>query len=235
MATGAYDANGIWQYGEDDNIALFSDLLNLATESTSDAFTDDRARLATLEAGSLAGLIPVVPTTVTAVGGTATANSLGTITFTNCNSVRLDSVFTSEYANYKVVFYATKTGASASAKTYARLSAAGTPVATNYVSGYSGFSIGGTSLIAGGLQSTYFQFSELYYIGGFSSGWFDVLKPAIAAETQSTGMATVNTQTDNAVAISGSRHTLATVYDGLQFGITANTISGTINVYGYND
>lgn len=49
MATGAYDANGIWQYGEDDNIALFSDLLNLGQESTSDAFTDDRARIAFLE------------------------------------------------------------------------------------------------------------------------------------------------------------------------------------------
>lgn len=49
MATGAYDSNGIWQYGESDPIALFSDLLNLGMESTSDAFTDDRSRIAFLE------------------------------------------------------------------------------------------------------------------------------------------------------------------------------------------
>ena len=49
MATGYYDANGIWQYGEDDNIALFSGLLNLGMDSTSDAFTADRARIAFLE------------------------------------------------------------------------------------------------------------------------------------------------------------------------------------------
>lgn len=49
MATGYYDANGIWQYGEDDNIALFSDLLNLGQDSTSDQFTNDRARIAFLE------------------------------------------------------------------------------------------------------------------------------------------------------------------------------------------
>lgn len=49
MATGAYDANGIWQYGEGDNIALFSDLLNLGQESVSDAFTDDRARITQVE------------------------------------------------------------------------------------------------------------------------------------------------------------------------------------------
>ena len=49
MATGAYDANGIWQYGEDDDIALFSDLLNLGQESVSDAFTDDRSRITYIE------------------------------------------------------------------------------------------------------------------------------------------------------------------------------------------
>lgn len=56
MATGNYDANGIWQYGESDDIALFSDLLNLGQDSVSDAFTDDRSRITfienNLEAGS---------------------------------------------------------------------------------------------------------------------------------------------------------------------------------------
>jgi len=56
MAVGAYDANGIYQYGESDPIALFSDLLNIGQESTSDAFTDDRSRITfienNLEAGS---------------------------------------------------------------------------------------------------------------------------------------------------------------------------------------
>lgn len=49
MATGYYDANGIWQYGESDPIALFSDLLNLGQDSTSDQFTNDRARISFLE------------------------------------------------------------------------------------------------------------------------------------------------------------------------------------------
>jgi hypothetical protein len=49
MATGSLDTNGVWNYGEDDSIALFSDLLNLGTTSTSDAFTVDRARLSTIE------------------------------------------------------------------------------------------------------------------------------------------------------------------------------------------
>jgi hypothetical protein len=36
MATGALDANGIWQYGEDDSEPTFSGLLNKLGESTSD-------------------------------------------------------------------------------------------------------------------------------------------------------------------------------------------------------
>lgn len=40
---GSLDAEGIWQFGEDDSEALASDLLNLLAASTSDQFTIDRA------------------------------------------------------------------------------------------------------------------------------------------------------------------------------------------------
>lgn len=50
MATGYYDAEGVWIYGENDSIALFSDLLNLGENSISDQFTLDRARITAVEA-----------------------------------------------------------------------------------------------------------------------------------------------------------------------------------------
>jgi len=181
------------------------------------------------------GLVPIQPSTVTAVGGTATANSLGAITVTNCSAINLGSVFTSEYENYRVVYFFVKTSASGAHKTYARLSNAGTTSNTNYVSGYSGVSIGTTSLLSGGTQNNLFQLSEIYYNAGFSSGNFDILKPAQAYETQLTGMATVNTQTVNGVAITGARHTITTAYDGITLGIDVGTVSGTVQVFGYND
>jgi hypothetical protein len=51
MAAGAgfYDANGVWQYGETDAIALFSDTLNKGMDSVSDAIGADRTRLTTAE------------------------------------------------------------------------------------------------------------------------------------------------------------------------------------------
>lgn len=56
MATGAYDANGIWQYGEDDSEATFSALLNKGMASVSSTVT----RLEDTE-----GAVQVVSTTKT--------------------------------------------------------------------------------------------------------------------------------------------------------------------------
>jgi hypothetical protein len=50
MATGAPGTNGVWQYGEDDSEATFSELLNLAAGTTDTQIGLDRARLTTLEA-----------------------------------------------------------------------------------------------------------------------------------------------------------------------------------------
>ena len=52
MAAGAgyYDANGVYRYGETDNIGtLFSDFMNVAPISVSTQLTADRSRLTTLE------------------------------------------------------------------------------------------------------------------------------------------------------------------------------------------
>lgn len=49
MASGSLDANGVWNYGEDDPASPFSDLLDLLGTSTSLQFGSDRARIAALE------------------------------------------------------------------------------------------------------------------------------------------------------------------------------------------
>jgi hypothetical protein len=52
MATGAPGTNGVWQYGEDDSEATFSELLNKAASSTDDEIGADRARITVLEASA---------------------------------------------------------------------------------------------------------------------------------------------------------------------------------------
>lgn len=46
---GFVDANGVWQFGEADADALFSDLLNLGMDTVSAQFVVDRARISTAE------------------------------------------------------------------------------------------------------------------------------------------------------------------------------------------
>jgi hypothetical protein len=56
-----------------------------------------------VESLPVSGLVPIVPTTVTVASGSATTNTLGRVTFTGSTSVSLDGVFTSSYANYKII------------------------------------------------------------------------------------------------------------------------------------
>lgn len=49
------------------------------------------------------GLIPVNPTTITAVSGTATTNGIGKVTFSNCTKIQIDGVFSAKFTHYKLV------------------------------------------------------------------------------------------------------------------------------------
>lgn len=49
MATGNYDARGVWQYGEDDPLYPWSTYMNRGQSSVSQAIAADRARLVELE------------------------------------------------------------------------------------------------------------------------------------------------------------------------------------------
>lgn len=62
MATGHYDAQGIWQYGEDDTDANASDMLNRLAESVSDAL----AQLSTVQSGSVTPSPASIPANSTA-------------------------------------------------------------------------------------------------------------------------------------------------------------------------
>lgn len=57
MATGALDANGVWQYGPDDPRVPFDDTLNLGQESVSTAIGSLKSRAAALEAANVLGAV----------------------------------------------------------------------------------------------------------------------------------------------------------------------------------
>jgi len=232
MATGAYDANGIWQYGEDDNIALFSDLLKLGTASTSAAFTADRARLATLEAGSLAGLIPVKPTTVTAVGGTAAVNTVGMVTFTGCTAVNLAGIFTGSFKNYRMVMTAKRVSGSSAGISFIQLSSSGTALTSGYSGGYSGFTYGASSIANGGGTDGIYL-SPIYYAPTTAS--LDIYNPAEAIETKFAGVGVGSISTAGVYALTAGDNNSVSTFDGLKQIWNVGNWSGSIQIFGYND
>lgn len=236
MATGSYDANGIWQYGEDDNIALFADTLNKLADSTSDAFTADRGRISTLEAGSLAGLIPVAPESIVVATGTAAVNALGVVSFTGATVISLNNVFTSAYKNYRFILNVTavtatmstqirlrNAGADLSGAAYNRIQMAVIANATTATAGANGqtsYDLGSTSVVANKMVA---------------SG--DIFAPN---ETLQTSFAT--TTIGYAVSASfwaswtgGGNYTPSTAVDGISFICSAGNFTGTVQVFGYND
>jgi hypothetical protein len=140
MATGSLDTNGVWNYGEDDSIALFSDLLNLGTTSTSDAFTADRARLATIESNQEA------TTTFVAASATARDSRWGLPTTSaaqlvlqnlGARTIRTDTGFTEQY--FAIFHASTNPGGRLTAGWYPLPQAAGLlpvrPSAVTFVTG----------------------------------------------------------------------------------------------------
>lgn len=231
MALGTYDANGIWHYGESDNIALFSDTLNKLADSASSAITADRSRISTLEAGSLSGLIPVVPTSIAIAGGTASINSLGVITFgAGTTSLSINGLPTSTYAKFKAI-YRIQVSANGN-QVYFKNRAAGVDYTINY--------------FGGGFQCTYTgNLSAQVAINNGGYGWIGTgatnansLQGTIEfqpiAGTSTYSFTAYSTQVSGMQG-GGYESPSGTKPDGFTIFPSAGSMQGTIEIFGYND
>lgn len=237
MAVGSYDANGIWQYGESDNISPFSTTLNKLAASTSSGFTADRARIATLEAGSLSGLIPVKPTAATFVTGTGAVNSLGTVTFSGVSAIDLRGVFTSAFRNYVMVIEGVKNAVAGNDAVYAQFSVAGTrATGANYSSAAAAFLMTDASIQnLGGSGAANVYVARIYQASARFSCQMTFFNPNNAVVTNYSGMAYGTTLGNEQQILIGGGHNLATAYDGIYLFATGNLISGSVTIYGLND
>lgn len=234
MATGSYDANGIWQYGEDDNIALFSDLLKLGTASTSSAFTADRARLATLEANSIAGSIPAKPSSVVVATGTAAVSTLGMVTFTGATSISLNGVFTSNFKRYKVVYSLTNSSGGANFSFRLRNSGTDLSAANSYYSASYRFRSDSSTVINAGSDNTAVVLSGGSSASTNMAGETNIYDPQVStAKTMFSGNHVIlETNTLSYMQLHGA-HTQGTgTYDSLTFYPSAGNFTGSMVVYG---
>lgn len=233
MAVGTYDANGIWHYGESDNIAPFSTTLNKLADSASSAITADRARISTLEAGSLSGLIPVVPSSVEKSGGTASVNGVGLVTFANVSSLSLNNAFTTNFANYKVIISGGCIASIINTALRLQMRLAGVNSAANF---YQNGSVQVGSATPAAYTTSNIAWLDLGAMttNNYYSAVFEIQSPRVATKTLFQGLAAGYNSGIASFSITGL-HDVATAYDGLTLYVAAGTFSGTIQVFGYND
>ena len=182
--------------------------------------------------GITPGMIPIVPTSVTLGGGSATTSANGQVAFTSATtSILLNGVFSSAYKNYKVLFFANSDGANYNLT--GRLSVGGSvSSATEYRTNWL-YAAGGSALAENLAAATSFNFT----IGSKKQRLvqFDISQPFVATQTYLTGTIFESDAngTNGVPMASGHMNQAATSYDGIQFLINA-AATGTISVYGYN-
>ena len=155
------------------------------------------------------------------------------VSFTTASAVSLDNIFTSAYANYRIVF--SPSGKSTNGSMYLRFRTSGTDNSTsNY--NYGGLLGRHNETIAyyggTGQQLALFGFSNASF-SSFNS--LDVINPQVA---QSTLFSSVGFGGDLSTFFSvggGGNFTATTQFDGISFIPSTGTISGTVRVYGYRN
>lgn len=233
MAVGNYDANGIWHYGESDNISPFSTLLNKLADSASSAVTSDRARIATLEAGSLSGLIPVKPSTVAVGSGSAAISAKGTVTFTGASTVSLNGVFTTAYSHYMVVFSEDSSTATGN-PFYCRFRTAGVDnTNANYYWGGTFTRISGVQGAHAGNGSSVLQLGYIH-TSPFTSGVLYITNPQKAIFTTFDFSFFGQDSTGALSTIAAGTFNLNTQFDGITFFPSAGNMTGSVTIYGFN-
>lgn len=202
---------------------LYNASTNPGGRDTAGWYTNDRQT----------GLMPVKPTSVTAVSGTATINAQGKISFTGCSIIRVAGAFTSKFDNYRIIL--TGENGTAQNNLHFKLSASGTDNSTQYYVGQqyisSNGNVGGYS--AHGSTDLAFNWLNNYaprHIGTV----MELQSPAQAAFTDYQ-YTSVGHHPIGVIHMTGAGlHGVATAYDGFAILTETATFSGTVQILGYN-
>lgn len=181
------------------------------------------------------GLVPIVPPTVRVGGGSATANSLGKISFTSTASIALDNVFTSNYDFYRIFLQVT----SASAASYAnfRFTTGGTATTATLFYG------GGSYDAAGATNQPYASLNgaaDLATMNLINSGYDSTVSAGeiLIYKSGNAHRVLTNTQSypNGAGNVRGAWiwNQTSTSYDGFRIMTSTGTMSGYVQLFGYN-
>lgn len=151
--------------------------------------------------------------------------------FSGASSVTADSVFTSSYTNYVIKFrYTTNNTVQPSFK----LRASGTSASTNY--NYQYINGNASSVGAAGATGQTSANFALYSNGDFkAAATLELFSPQIAEATNFTSLNAWSPASYNGLNVFyAGNHSTATAYDGIEFLVSAGTMTGSYTIYGYS-
>ena len=166
-----------------------------------------------------AGMDLITPTSV--VGGTLSG---GKITFSAATEVSVNGCFTSTYDNYKIVFEGVQSGGGNTVAV--RLRASGTNASG---SNYTAQRLTAESTVVSGASATT-TYWDYVSNGNTNSTMAEMLvrRPNLAETT----LVSYQGGRESYTVVGTGYHSLTTQYDGFSIIPTANTITGTMRVYG---
>ena len=159
---------------------------------------------------------------------------IATESFSAVSSVSLNGVFTSAYANYRLLITAIIATSRQNLRMRLRLS--GTDSSTNnYFTVQSGYYVNGSLFAVATSGVSSFDLGSLDSSDGRYCASYDIHKPQIAEVTSITGGQVGGDNTATMVTQGGGFQSLTGQYDGLTIFPAANTMTGVIRVYGYQN
>jgi hypothetical protein len=151
--------------------------------------------------------------------------------FSGASSVTADNVFTSTYTNYMIKFrYTTNNTVQPSFK----LRASGTSASTNY--NYQYINGNASSVSAAGATAQTSANFAIYTNGDFkAAATLELFSPQIAEATNFTSLNAWSPASYSGLNVYyAGNHSTATAYDGIEFLVSAGTMTGAYTIYGYS-
>jgi len=177
----------------------------------------------------LGGMVLVTPTSIAYSGTSASIGTNGSVEFTACSSLSLNSVFSADYDNYMVTMRATSSGAVVLHGIRLRASGTDEASASNYYT-YQNLLAYGTTISAGRASTSigYIQNAYNTQITGVSTYMYGpFLSQPTAVRT-----VTVSDLSSATIVDRAWTHSLSNSYDGITIIPDTGTITGLVSVYG---
>lgn len=184
-----------------------------------------------------AGLVPVVPSTISVSGGTATANSLAVISFDSVTSLSLNNCFSAAYRNYKVIIKLQgQSGTGGYVAFRFRSGGSDFSGASYHSSGMFARPSSGSGALGGSSQS---YFPALEYVA--MNDWtlvanMDIFDPFLTDQTSITDLMWNYDGTGPYASFRNGMVYSTSQYDGFSIIPTGNgVLSGTVQILGYRN